>query len=289
MSQLIANILVAASLNLLLALAFYPSYHTTRFFNLSHAFLPTCAAYMLLVAALTLKLPLLLGGVFGVLTVVAVAVLMERLLFAPLRRKGVAGWQLLVASLGSYTVLLNVLSVVFGDETRTVGLTPTRRELFGATISDVRMLTVAIAVLGFGFMSLLLQRTPMGRAIRAVGSNAALAEIVGVSPAGTAAWAITLGGLYAGMGGILAGLDTDMTPGMGFRLLINGVVTMIVAGVGNLGGLIAAALLLASSQHLVAYFFDSKWMDAVAFSILIGLLIWKPLGFSGRRLKKVEI
>jgi branched-chain amino acid transport system permease protein len=46
---------------------------------------------------------------------------------------------------------------------------------------------------------------------------------------------------------------------------------------------------LAFAQNLAAYYLDAKWMDAVAFLILIGFLIWKPLGFSGRRLKKVEV
>lgn len=289
MSQLALNIFVAASLNLLMAVSFYPGYHTTRFFNLAHAVLPTCAAYTLYLATSTLKLPPLLGGVFGILAAAAVALLMEKGLFAPLRRRRLADWQLLAASLGAYTVLVNVVSVLFGDETRTVGLAPTRKEILGASISDVRLLTIVMAVLGFGCMVALLQRTAVGRAIRAVGSNAALAEIIGVSPARTAAWAIGLGGIYAGAGGMLVGLDTDMTPGMGFRLLINGVVAMILAGVGNAGGLIGGALLLAAAQHLVAYLFDSKWMDAVAFIILIGFLIWKPLGFSGRQLKKVEV
>ncbi|MFH1320855.1 MAG: hypothetical protein ABII90_09420 [Bacteroidota bacterium] len=49
------------------------------------------------------------------------------------------------------------------------------------------------------------------------------------------------------------------------------------------------ALLLAAAQHLSAYYIDSKWMDAVAYVILILFLIWKPLGFSGKRLKKVEL
>ncbi len=288
-NQLATNILVAASLNLLLALSFYPGYHTTKFFNLSHAILPTCAAYVLWFASSTMGLPLLSSGVIAILVASIVAMLLQKVLFTPLRQHGLADWQLLVASLGSYTVLVNVISACFSDETHTVGLSPTGREILGANISDVRLLTIAVGLLGFGFMVLLLQRSAIGRGIRAVGSNALLAEVVGVSPTRTAALAVSLGALYAGTGGILAGLDTDITPGMGFRLLINGVVTMILAGVGNVGGLIGGALLLATGQHLVAYFFDSKWMDAVSFLILIVFLIWKPLGFSGRRLKKVEV
>jgi branched-subunit amino acid ABC-type transport system permease component len=289
MSQLVVNILVAASLNLLLALSFYPGYHTTRFFNLSHAFLPTCAAYALLLATSTLKLPLSLGVVLALLAAVAAAVLLQTALFAPLWRRGLAGWQLLVVSLGGYIVLVNIISMLFGDEMRTLGLSSTRRTIFGAYISDVRLATILTAFLGFGFMVFLLRRTALGKAIRAVGSDVALAETVGVLPARTAAWAVGFGGLYAGAAGILVGLDTDVTPGMGFQLLLNGVVVMILAGVGNTRGLVGGALLLAAGQDVVAYFISSQWMNAVTYLILIGFLIWKPLGFSGRRLKKVEI
>lgn len=289
MNQLVLNILVAAGLNLLLAISFYWGYHTTRFFNLSHAVLPTCAAYVLLFGTAALKLPMLLAAVVGIIAASVTAIVLEEALFAPLRRRGLAGWQLLVASLGAYTVLVNSISAVFGDETRTVGLVSVRREILGASVSDVRLLTIIIGLLGYAFMAFLLQRTAIGRAVRAVGSNPELAEIVGVSSKRTAVWAIGLGGIYAGASGILAGLDTDITPGMGFRLLINCVITMVLAGVGNVRGLIGGALLLAAGQHIVAYFFDSKWMDAVSFLILIGFLIWKPLGFSGRGLKKVEV
>ncbi len=64
---------------------------------------------------------------------------------------------------------------------------------------------------------------------------------------------------------------------------------MIIGGVGSTRGLIAGALFVATAQHLAAYYIDTKWMDAVTYIILILFLIWKPLGFSGKQLKKVEV
>ena len=80
-----------------------------------------------------------------------------------------------------------------------------------------------------------------------------------------------------------------MTPTFGFNLLLYGVVAMIIGGVGSTRGLIAGSLLVATAQHLSAYYIDTKWMDAVTYIILILFLIWKPLGFSGKQLKKVEL
>jgi branched-subunit amino acid ABC-type transport system permease component len=64
---------------------------------------------------------------------------------------------------------------------------------------------------------------------------------------------------------------------------------MIIGGVGSTKGLIGGALLVATSQHLAAYYIDTKWMDAITYIILILFLLWRPLGFSGKRLKKVEV
>ena len=80
-----------------------------------------------------------------------------------------------------------------------------------------------------------------------------------------------------------------MTPTLGFNLLLYGVVAMIIGGVGSTRGLVAGSLLVAATQHLAAYYIDTKWMDAVTYIILILFLIWKPLGFSGKLLKKVEV
>jgi branched-subunit amino acid ABC-type transport system permease component len=84
-------------------------------------------------------------------------------------------------------------------------------------------------------------------------------------------------------------MDTNMTPTFGFNLLLYGIVAIIIGGVGSTRGLIAGALLVATAQQLAAYYIDTKWMDAITYIILILFLIWKPLGFSGKRLKKVEV
>jgi branched-subunit amino acid ABC-type transport system permease component len=116
-----------------------------------------------------------------------------------------------------------------------------------------------------------------------------LSNIVGISSDRVILQAFALGSALAAVAGILIAFDVDMTPTMGFKWLLYGVVAMIIGGVGSHWGLVGGALLLAASQHLAAYYIGSQWMDAVAYIILIVFLIAKPLGFSGKRLKKIEI
>ena len=93
----------------------------------------------------------------------------------------------------------------------------------------------------------------------------------------------------AAIAGILIAADIDMTPTMGFDWLMYGVVAMIIGGMGKMRHLVLGALLLAAAQHLSAYFFDSKWMNATAYIILVAFLYFRPYGFSGKKLKKTEI
>ena len=129
----------------------------------------------------------------------------------------------------------------------------------------------------------------IGRNIRAVASNPELSNVLGIHSDRVILWAFGIGSALAAVAGILIAFDTDMTPTMGFHWLLYGVVAMIIGGVGSNWGLAGGALLLATAQHLAAYYIGSQWMDAVAYIILILFLLVKPLGFSGKRLKKIEL
>jgi branched-subunit amino acid ABC-type transport system permease component len=98
-----------------------------------------------------------------------------------------------------------------------------------------------------------------------------------------------VGSAIAAISGILLGLDTNITPTMGFNILVQGIVAMIVGGTGNGKGLAIASLLLACAQNSVAYFWDAKWMDAVAYCVLILFLTLKPSGVTGRQLRSVGV
>ena len=120
-------------------------------------------------------------------------------------------------------------------------------------------------------------------------SNSELSNIYGINSNKIILISFGIGSALAAKAGILSAMDTNMTPTFGFNLLLYGVVAMIIGGVGSTRGLIAGSLLVATAQHLSAYYIDTKWMDAVTYIILILFLIWKPLGFSGKQLKKVEL
>lgn len=236
-------------------------------------------------------LPLSVAIPVGVLAAGMTRALFDASVLRALRQTNVNGWGLLIVSLGLYTIFQNALSLTFGDYTRTVraGTVGVGPNILGAYVTDIELITVSVCATVFILTVLFLRTTRLGRAIRGISSNPELCSILGIDSQRTLLWAVAIGSALGGVAGVLSALDTDMNPSMGFRLLMNGVVVMIIGGVGSYWGLAGGALLLGAGQHFTVYFFDSKWMDAVAFVILTGFLIWKPLGFTGRRLKKVEV
>ena len=216
---------------------------------------------------------------------------MEITVFRNLRKNKNNPYVLLISSIGLYVILQNVISLIWGDETKSIrtGVVQAGNEVLGAYITDIQIIIIASCFLLFLCVVALLNRTSFGRHIRAVSSNVALANIFGINSNKVILCAFVIGSGLAAIAGILVAFDTDITPTMGFNLLIYGIVAMIIGGIDSTWSLFVGAFLLATAQHLGAYYIDSKWMDTIAYIILVMFLIWKPLGFSGKRLKKIEI
>ena len=181
--------------------------------------------------------------------------------------------------------------MIWGDNLKSIGKGKVNvgYEFFGAYITDIQIITIVIGISIFTFAVLFLKYHKIGRNIRAVAANTQLANIMGINSNSVILWSFGIGSGMAAITGILVASDTGLTPTMGFNLLLYGIVAMIIGGVGSAWGLAGGSLLLAATQNLGAYYFSSQWMNAITYLILILFLIWKPLGFSGKRLKKIEI
>jgi branched-subunit amino acid ABC-type transport system permease component len=289
--QIVVNILILFSVYLLIAISYCVIYYPVVFFQLSHAFVIAFSAYSTYFFSIQLHCPVWAAVPLAIICATALGMLSEIALYKPLRKRKASPMVLMIASLGLYTVLQNVISMLWGDDTKSVrtGEIKVGHEFLGAYITDIQITTIAVCVTLFAACVLLMRYSRIGRNIRAVASNPELSNIVGIHSDRVILWAFGIGSALAAVAGILIAFDTDMTPTMGFNWLLYGVVAMIIGGVGSNWGLVGGALLLATAQHLAAYHIGSQWMDAVAYIILILFLIAKPLGFSGKRLKKIEI
>ena len=289
--QIIINIINTFFTFLVLSVSFYCKYISTKYFDLAHAVVITLGGYFTLLIFRQVGLSLWVAVPVAVIMCIIVGMLMEVILYKPLRKRNTSPLLMLIASLGLYVVLQNCISMVWGDDTKIIrtGDVAVGNEIFGAYITNIQITTIVVSLVLLILTLLFLKYNKIGRNIRAVSANSELANIVGINSDRVILWAFGIGSGMAAIAGILVASDTGLTPTMGFNLLLYGVVAMIIGGVGSTKGLIGGALLLATAQHLTAYYIDSKWMDAITYIILILFLIWKPLGFSGKRLKKIEI
>lgn len=289
--QIILNILFAFSLVGLSALSFVLIYYPTKYFNLAHALLITASAYFVFYFANKFLIPFSLSVAFAIAATVCIGIACEVLVYRQMRKRNVPALAYLIASIGLYVVLQNCISLYFGEDTKIINTAEVAvgNQIFGAYITNIQIITIVVSITLFIAVNLFLRFTSIGKSIRAVASNPELCNIYGISSNKIILIAFGIGSALAATAGILSAMDTNMTPTFGFNLLLYGVVAMIIGGVGSTRGLVAGALFVATAQHLAAYYIDTKWMDAVTYIILILFLIWKPLGFSGKRLKKVEL
>ncbi|HZX58364.1 MAG TPA: branched-chain amino acid ABC transporter permease [Mucilaginibacter sp.] len=289
--QIIINIIISTFLYLLVASSFSLAYYPTKFFHLAHAATITFGAYFTFFFINKLSIPFAFSVLLAITAVTLLGMLCEIIVYRPMRKKNATLLAYLIASIGLYVILQNCISVFFGDDTKIINQTQVvvGHNLLGAYITTVQIATIIISVALFVALSLFLRYSNIGRSIRAVANNAGLSDIYGINSNKIILIAFGIGSALAAIAGILSAMDTNMTPTFGFNLLLYGVVVMIIGGVGSTKGLIAGSLLVATAQNLAAYCLDTRWMDAITYIILILFLIWRPLGFSGQRLKKVEV
>ena len=289
--QLIANIEISFITYLLFANSFSFIYYPAKFFHIAHAAIITSGAYFVFFFANKFSIPFPFSIALAIGAAVCIGLACEVLFYRQMRKRNVPALAYLIASIGLYVVLQNGISLYFGDDTKIINTAEVTvgNQIFGAYITTIQIITIVVSIALFVAVNLFLRFTSIGKSIRAVASNPELCNIYGINSNKIILIAFGIGSGLAATAGILSAMDTNMTPTFGFNLLLYGVVAMIIGGVGSTRGLVSGALLVATAQHLAAYYIDTKWMDAITYIILILFLIWKPLGFSGKRLKKVEV
>lgn len=289
--QIAYNILISFSIYLLVSVSFSQIYYLTKKIHIAHAAVISFGSYFVFFFANKFSIPFSVSVALAIASATLIGVACEVFIYRQMRKINVPALAYLIASIGLYVVLQNCISLFFGDDTKIINTAEVTvgNQIFGAYITTTQIVTVFVSIALFIAVNLFLHYTATGKSIRAVASNPKLCNIYGISSNKIILIAFGIGSALAATAGILSAMDTNMTPTFGFNLLLYGVVAMIIGGVGSTRGLIAGALLVATAQHLAAYYIDTKWMDAITYLILILFLIWKPLGFSGKRLKKVEI
>jgi branched-chain amino acid transport system permease protein len=289
--QLIANILVTSCLYFVIAASFYFIFASTKTFHLAHASVISGGAYLTLYSVQKLTLTLWPSMLLGIGGSIVVGLAYELLVYRSMRRRQAAPFTFLISSIGLYIITYNCFSLWFGDSPKIIASGPVHlaNNILGAYLTTVQLAIVATSVGLFIGIHIFMRFSSFARLIKAVSVNPTLCDIYGISSDRVIAWCFIIGSALGAVAGILSGLNSDFTPTSGFDLLLYGIIAMILGGLDGFRGLALGAVLLAGAQQLITFYVDKMWMDTIVYLVLILFLLWKPLGLSGVRLKKIEI
>jgi branched-chain amino acid transport system permease protein len=212
-------------------------------------------------------------------------------IYKPMRTRKATDLTLLIASLGLYILLQNVISMVWGDDTKTMrtGEVVEGHEFLGARITDIQIVIILTSLGLITLISLMLAQMKFGKALRALANDHELARLSGVNSDRYILYTFAIGSFLAAVGAIMISFDTDMTPTMGFNALVMGVIAVIVGGTNSLPGAALGGLFIGLAQNLGVYWLPSKWQDTIAFVILILFLLFRPYGILGKKPQKAHM
>ena len=291
MIQIEINSLINASMFLLIGISFLTIYSVCKFFHFTHAVIFVISSYYILIMTTYFHISLFVLIPIAVILTVTSGCVLNNFIYRSLRFRHVNPIIMLLTSLGIYIVLQNTISMIFGDDIKSIrtGIVKEGLNVFGARITPVQIAIIVTAIIVLILMMLFMKKTKIGKAMQAVASDARLANISGINSERVILWAFAIGSGLAGLAGILYAMDVDMTPTMGMPILMMGIVAMIVGGVGSIPGIALGALLLGFAKNFGAYYIGSQWQDAIAFVILLVFLIFRPQGFLGKKLRSSEV
>ena len=283
--QLILNSVIAGAIYTLIAIGFNLIYGATKFFNLAHGVMAAVGGYAVFYLSKTLGWNLSIAVVLGIIIAGLIGYATDKFIYLPLRRRKASGLILLVASLGVFTALQAILAIIFSSQfqTLTQGVgTQKTYEIFGGIITQMQLIIFISGMVIMAALGLLLKYTRLGKAIKAISDDEEVARMIGINTNKIIGYVFFIGSAIAGLAGILVGFDTGIEPTMGLSLLLKGVIAAIVGGVGSLYGGVLGAFLLGFVENFGIWQISGEWKDAIAFTLLIVFLIFRPRGIMNK-------
>ncbi len=299
-AQILIDGLIAGSMIGLGAIGVTLTYSILRFANFAHGDMISWGAYFAYAASALLGLastslttpiaPFSFGWSLPLATVVAVvltaalALLVDAVLFGPLRARRSAVIILVMASFGAALTLRSLLEFIFTSQPAyfTDELQIAIRLGGGMRATPDQLLTLALAVVVVTAVHLMLTRTAIGRSMRAVSENPQLSGVVGIDVRSVVRIVWVLGAALACVAGVMAGLLVQIRPQMGLDLLLPLFAAAILGGIGSVPGAMIAGLIVGLAEAVAVQTIGAEWRASVAFLILVAILILRPQGLFGR-------
>jgi len=303
--------LAVGSIYALVALGYTMVYGVLRLINFAHSeiFMIGTFASLWVITTVGISSPLTgiaLVGLLALMILVAMvasggaAIILERVAYRPLRKKGASRLAALISAIGASLFLqelfaLEVIPRVFDRPGRNQAAVPRivdRDVLFSIGNADVRtdhvIIVIAALIMMVG-LDQLVNRTRIGRGIRATAQDPEAAVLMGVSIDTIVRVTFALGGAMAGVAGVLYAMEFEnVYYNVGFILGIKAFTAAVLGGIGNLRGALLGGIVLGLIENWGAIFLGSQWKDVIAFIVLVLILMFRPTGILGESLQQAR-
>ena len=283
----IINGLQSGSIYALVALGYSMVYVIIMLLNFAHGDIIMIGAYIAWLCMARFALNPVFAILFAILGCVLLGVSIEKIAYKPLRNS--PRISLLITAIGISFLLENAAQMIFGAGAQVIPpfFTVPNASIGQVEIPGTAIVTVAVTALSMVALTLLIQKTKMGKAMRAVSEDTGAAQLMGININRTISFTFAIGSALAGIGSVLyCTAYPQATATMGSMLGLKAFVAAVLGGIGSIPGAMIGGFAIGLAEALVSAAGLSVWKDGVVFAILIVVLLVKPTGILGRSMSE---
>jgi len=270
----------------LIAVGFSLVFGILRLVNFAHGAVYAFGAQFALVIFTGMQVGVAAAILIAMVAAGLLGILIDKTALEPLRKKKSMPIANLITTIGVSHILVNLMTIWFGSQTRgfpalfDFGMI----EVAGVRMNSAQLMMCLVALILMGALSVVIHKTQIGLAIRATEQNTKAASLMGINVNFVISFVFFLAGASAAIaGGLIASHYRIVFPAMGFDAGLKAFSAAVLGGIGSLPGSIIGGLLVGVSESMAAHYLGSAYRDAVAFVILILVLIIRPTGIFGKK------
>ena len=290
-NQLLLNGIISGSIYALIALGFAVIYKTVRFFHFAHGIVYTAGAYCAYSLSISLGINVILSFFLASAFSAVLGIAIDRLVYLPLRKNNASDLVFLIASFGVFIFIQNLLQLIYGAQILTLrtGVVKEGHQILGAVITNIQILILVVSCWLLVILWFIVERTKIGKAIRAVADDPIGASVSGIYSERIILYAFGIGSALAGVSGVLISYETNIEPTMGMNAILKGIIASIVGGMGSVPGAVLGGFFLGIVENLGIWKIQAGWKDTISFAVLIIFLLIRPEGIFGKRNDKERL
>ncbi len=285
--QTLISSLSLGSIYALIALGYTMVYGIAKMLNFAHGDIIMVGAYTVIVAAFQLGMPPVLAALLSIVVCVLLGVLIERLAYKPLRQA--PPLSVLITAIGVSYLLQNLALLIFGSEQKAFPAIINLPELHlgDVVIDGITLVTLAATAVIMVGLTLFINKTRIGKALRAVSEDREAAELMGISTNKTITLTFAIGSALAAVASIFYGATyVYIKPTTGAMPGIKAFTAAVFGGIGSIPGAMLGGIMLGMIEQFSKTYISTLWSDAIVFGVLVLVLVVKPTGLLGKQIKE---